>query len=369
MWMPAILTTPCHAVEAPVASKLTKAGANVKGPVIGDSRTNTAAGDPTMGGGAPVFGSGSGPTPTGASGSGSSAGGPTPGWTWKPGVKPPTWKPAKPSPTVGGQHAPSNASAVASSAAQISADRAEMTRLANIMKSPTATAEEKLAAREAGRALVEGYAKAMVALAAQVKISGARERDILVHEIANRVNVTSDLAKVFWSGNQGKQKARNWATETGRTILEQTSCIVIDDWDVPGMWKWAKAGSVGGGGFELFGAISAEYAKGAEGVIHSYQDGDRWNQGGGGVWKQYEYPAIVAGGKVTAIVYHRVDADGNVLESRTEWLKGGPGPQELAPTVPNKDDPQWHASTWTHSATPIGPRTEPTMGTNKVVPL
>lgn len=359
VWMPSILTTPCHGTKAAAPSDLTTAGANVKGPQIGLGSANSGAGDATMDGGSPLFGGGSGAAPSGGSSS---------GWTWKPGVTPPHWKPAKPSPTVGGQHAPAHGSAVASSAAQIAADRAEIKRLADIMKSKTATDAEKKAAKDAGLAILNKYPQQISELSKQVKFAGARERDILLQEIAKRIDVTSDLSKVFWSGPQGKEHAANWALQNGSTILEQTSCVMVDNW--AGVdWSWAKPGSVGGGGFEIFGAISAEYAKDAEGVIHVFQNQERWNEGGGGVWKLYEYPAIVAGGKVPAIVYHRVDGDGNILESRTEWLQGGPGPQELAPTVPNKNDPQWHASTWTHSATPIGPRTEPTMGTNKVVPL
>jgi len=152
--------------------------------------------------------------------------------------------------------------------AAIARDRAEITRLSN---------EGRInEAREILRPHVErGDVPAIIE---RLDVSTARDRGFL------------------WSGN--KVEAGRVAQARGGTTLEQTpGGRVIDDWPLLNeRLPWER------GGEQLWGGTSERYAQGLSGRVTNLQTQERYDAGGGHVFKTYESPQVRAGqttGRIT----------------------------------------------------------------------
>jgi hypothetical protein len=141
------------------------------------------------------------------------------------------------------------------------------------------------------------------------------EKEAAMNAIINRLDVTSDKEKMFWSGN--KDLAGKIAAEKGKIILEQTpGGKVIDGWeDLNNTFSWKKE-DMPPHGWDLWGEVSARYSRGASGEIDVIQDFEKF-PGGGPTWRGREWPTIVEEGKVTSINIFSMDKAGNVLETMT----------------------------------------------------
>ncbi len=141
------------------------------------------------------------------------------------------------------------------------------------------------------------------------------EKEAAMKAIIARLDVTSDREKMFWSGN--KELAAKIAAEKGKTILEQTpGGKVIDGWgDLNETFSW-NAKDMGPHGWNLWGDVSAEYAKDATGEIEIIQDIEKF-PAGGPTWRAREWTTIVDEGKVTAMKIYGMDKSGNILKSTT----------------------------------------------------
>ena len=139
------------------------------------------------------------------------------------------------------------------------------------------------------------------------------EKEAAMEAIIERLDVTSDKEKMFWSGN--KELAKKIATEKGKTILEQTpGGRVIDGWkDLNDTFSWNKA-DMAPHGWDLWGDVSEKYSKDAVGEIDIIQDIKKF-PGGGDTWSGREWPTIKAEGKVTSMNIFGMDADGNILNT------------------------------------------------------
>lgn len=140
------------------------------------------------------------------------------------------------------------------------------------------------------------------------------EKKAAMDAIVERLDVTSDKEKMFWSGN--KSLAGKIATEKGKTILEQTpGGRVIDEWDdLNNTFSW-NSGDMPPHGWDLWGDVSAKYSKDAVGEIEVIQDFAKSFPQGGTTWKGREWPTIVDEGKVTSIKIIGMDSAGNIMET------------------------------------------------------
>lgn len=139
------------------------------------------------------------------------------------------------------------------------------------------------------------------------------EKRAAMDEIIARLDVTSEKDKVFWSGD--KKKARIFAKENGKTILEQTpGGRVIDDWDeINDAFSWDKS-NMPPHGWDFWKEVSERYAKGAEGSIDIVQTADKF-PGGGPTWRNKEWPVIRDCGKVDSMTIHKIDDAGSIIET------------------------------------------------------
>ncbi|MFC0254204.1 hypothetical protein [Massilia consociata] len=180
--------------------------------------------------------------------------------------------------------------------AAVAADRERITQLAK---------EGKIA--EAQK-ILQPYVDA----AKEAKTSA--EKQAAMDAIINRLDVTSDKEKMFWSGN--KDLAAKMAKEKGKTILEQTpGGSVIDGWeDLNNTFSWGGIG-VEPRGPDFWGSVSAKYSGDAAGKIDVIQDFEKKFPRGGDIWRDYEWPTIVDQGKVTSINIYGMDRAGNLVKS------------------------------------------------------
>lgn len=139
------------------------------------------------------------------------------------------------------------------------------------------------------------------------------EKEAAMNAIIERLDVTSDKEKMFWSGN--KDLAGKIATEKGKTILEQTSGgKVIDGWDdLNNTFSWDPK-DMAPHGWDLWGDVSAKYSKDAVGEIDIIQDVKKF-PAGGPTWRGSEWPTIKAEGKVTSMNIFSMDGAGNILDT------------------------------------------------------
>ncbi len=139
------------------------------------------------------------------------------------------------------------------------------------------------------------------------------EKEAAMEAVIERLDVTSDKEKMFWSGN--KELAGKIATEQGKTILEQTpGGKVIDGWDdLNNTFSW-DAKDMGPHGWDLWGDVSAKYSKDAVGEIDVIQDFKKF-PAGGPTWRGSEWPTIVKEGQVTSINIFSMDGAGNILDT------------------------------------------------------
>lgn len=138
------------------------------------------------------------------------------------------------------------------------------------------------------------------------------EKKAAMDAVVERLDVTSDKEKMFWSGN--KDLAAKIATEKGKTILEQTpGGRVADGWDdLNNNFSWNPA-DMDPHGWDLWGDISANYSKGVSGEIEIIQDSGKY-PGGGVSWRNREWKTIVKEGKVTSMTIYSMDNAGNILD-------------------------------------------------------
>ena len=179
-----------------------------------------------------------------------------------------------------------------------------------------------------------------------VILGGARAEDSALKALIDRIDVSSPKEKFFWSG--AKEVAAELGKQQGKTILEQTGCRVLDEWDNAILASgWHQGVSA------IFCGVSAEYAKEAKGDLQVYQSEANFARGGGDVWRNAELPTILALGQVTSITYHAVVTDknspdyGKELYSRTDKVVG----DQL---VPETSHPKYTPPT---SATKTYPKT------------
>jgi hypothetical protein len=138
------------------------------------------------------------------------------------------------------------------------------------------------------------------------------ERSSAMNSIINRLDVTSVKEKMFWSGNKGL--AKKIAQERGKIILEQTpGGKVIDDWDdLNNTFTWDPR-AMEPHGWDLWGTISAEYARHASGEIDIIQSVEKFPRGGD-TWRGSEWTTIIRERKVALMNIFAMDAGGNVVE-------------------------------------------------------
>jgi hypothetical protein len=139
------------------------------------------------------------------------------------------------------------------------------------------------------------------------------EKQAAMDEIVARLDVSSDKEKMFWSG--AKELARKISKEQGKTILEETpGGKVIDGWkDLNDTFSWNK-NDLGPHGWDLWGDVSENYARGASGEIDIIQDIGKF-PAGGQTWLGREWPAILDEGKVTSMNIFGMDENGKILET------------------------------------------------------
>ena len=138
------------------------------------------------------------------------------------------------------------------------------------------------------------------------------EKEAAMDEIIRRLDVSSEKEKVFWSGN--KELARKMAKERGKIILEETpGGKVIDGWeDLNETFSWDKT-KMGPHGWDLWGAVSENYAKGVSGEIDIIQDVEKFPKGGD-TWRGSEWPVIRDEKKVTAMNIFSMNKAGKEVE-------------------------------------------------------
>ena len=142
------------------------------------------------------------------------------------------------------------------------------------------------------------------------------EKRAALDEIVNRLDLSSDRPKVFWSGN--REAAARLAESRGKVVLENTpGGKVIDGWkELDQVFKWDEG--IPPRGPDFWGKVSEKYARDVKGSIEIVQTGDRF-PGGGTVFWEYEWRHIrlrAQAGEVTDLVIHRIDDKGKVVETR-----------------------------------------------------
>lgn len=140
------------------------------------------------------------------------------------------------------------------------------------------------------------------------------EKEAAMKAIIDRLDVTSDKEKMFWSGN--KELAREIAKSKGKTILEETpGGKVIDNWDdLNNVFSWDPK-DMKPHGWDLWGDVSENYSRGAVGDIEIIQDAKAF-PAGGQTWRGREWPAIVEERKVTSMTIYSMDKMGNILDTK-----------------------------------------------------
>jgi hypothetical protein len=133
-----------------------------------------------------------------------------------------------------------------------------------------------------------------------------------MNSIVERLDVTSDKEKMFWSGN--KELAKKIATKKGKTILEQTpGGRVIDGWeDLNNTFSWDPK-DIGPYGWDLWGDVSANYSRDAVGEIDIIQDFAKFPKGGP-TWREREWATIVQEGRVSSMNIFGMDDAGDILD-------------------------------------------------------
>ena len=133
-----------------------------------------------------------------------------------------------------------------------------------------------------------------------------------MREIVERLDVSSDKEKLFWSGN--KELARKIAKAQGKTILEETAGgKVIDDWmELNSVFSWNPK-DMAPHGWDLWGEVSQNYTRGVSGEIHAIQDIGAFPKGGP-TWRNREWAQIVREQTVTGINIHGMDKAGNEID-------------------------------------------------------
>lgn len=139
------------------------------------------------------------------------------------------------------------------------------------------------------------------------------EKRAAMNAIIERLDVTSEKEKIFWSGDP--DLAKKIATEKGKITLEQTpGGKVIDGWkDLNNTFSWNPE-DMEPHGWDLWGMVSREYARHAEGEIDIIQTAERFPKGGD-IWRGKEWPTIVRERKVTAMNIFCMDKKGNIIET------------------------------------------------------
>lgn len=139
------------------------------------------------------------------------------------------------------------------------------------------------------------------------------QKEEALEKIIARLDVSSSKPKMFWSGD--KQLAGEFAKNNGATILEQTpGASVIDNWkEINDVFSWNKS-DMGPWGWDLWGEVSENYAKGASGIVDVIQTPFKFPKGGP-TWLGREWPTIYAEGNVSSINIFSVAPDGQVLDS------------------------------------------------------
>ena len=139
------------------------------------------------------------------------------------------------------------------------------------------------------------------------------EKRSAMNAIIERLDVTSEKEKMFWSGD--KDLAKKIAKERGKIILEQTpGGKVIDEWgDLNNIFSW-DGKDMGPYGWDLWGAVSVEYAKEATGEIDVIQNIKKFPRGGD-TWRGSEWTTLVRQRKVSFMNIFAMDADGNVMKT------------------------------------------------------
>jgi len=139
------------------------------------------------------------------------------------------------------------------------------------------------------------------------------EKRAAMNAITERLDVTSEKEKVFWSGNS--DLAKKIATEKGKITLEQTpGGKVIDGWtDLNNTFSWNPE-DMEPHGWDLWGKVSKEYARQAEGEVDIIQTAERFPRGGD-IWRGDEWPTIVRERKVTTMNIFCMDKNGNIIET------------------------------------------------------
>jgi hypothetical protein len=139
------------------------------------------------------------------------------------------------------------------------------------------------------------------------------EREHIMHCIIDRLDVSSEKEKMFWSGD--KDIAAKIASDKGKTILEQTvGGRVIDGWDdISKAFPWDDK-RLAPYGWDFWGAVSSKYSKDATGEVSIIQYGKKF-PAGGDIWRGYEWPTIKDEEKVLMMNIFEVDKKGNMLRN------------------------------------------------------
>jgi RHS repeat-associated protein len=117
----------------------------------------------------------------------------------------------------------------------------------------------------------------------------------------------NSYSRAFWSGSGTNAAAQRAGFQTlGQTRAAQNLDKMIykralGDYYPPD----PLTGYPGSEAFHLWGRLSAQYAKGARGTVHVFQnasEGVSLNS----IWRLYEYPALMNNPNVTKIIYHTI---------------------------------------------------------------
>jgi len=178
--------------------------------------------------------------------------------------------------------------------AEAAADRAKITQLSN---------EGKIGEAQAILQPYVDAAKSATTIA---------EKKAAMNAIIERLDVTSEKEKMFWSGN--KDLAKKIAEEKGKIILELTpGGKVIDGWeDLNNTFSW-NSKDMEPHGWDLWGKVSAKYSKDAFGEIDIIQDIEKFPSGGP-TWRGSEWTTIVDEGRVSSMNIFGMSKDGKILD-------------------------------------------------------
>jgi ADP-ribosyl cyclase len=124
--------------------------------------------------------------------------------------------------------------------------------------------------------------------------------------LIDRLDVSSPKDKaIFWSGDLDAAKAK--AADMGGVTLETTTGgKVADGWSELGERFPGWKGDPPPNGHDFWSGLSKQYAEGTSGTVNVVQSAERAAQGGGGIWKGTELPALTESqkaGTVDDIIY------------------------------------------------------------------